>query len=711
MSAKSHTRRRTDSLSRRDRIFFSSFELIIIRRFTLAASVVHLDQPHGEERSTARHAIIFITPTTAMNVDRLLSHPIHSMSNPTTSSPKPICNGSRIFYFEYQMRRRFDHVQLEELKRVYERTHYPTSEEREVLARRFGAKERSFRIEGPDTKGIPKQSRREREQSGDCELLMSESGSNLSASRRHIEKTNTTIARLKLQLSVGKIETVPHCCGQDTMAAPKAFSWMQEAESDDDYSSSEEEDQQQTSTKRKAPDTPVKAPAAKDIRIEEEPSIEKNGGDKTQTQPAKVEPPTPAVNGSNTQTPPVPPSETTPETQQSQPAGSPVESKQQPPSQTSSQPPSQPPMFQKQPSLNNIRIRSPQILPPRISSVFDGPPSVPQNQFTAPLQHLPPHLDDRSLARMRRTSLAHTLQFAIASTQGNKPTMEDTSKVIPFGKKSEEDENIPSIRRPDEEKAITQIEEKSDYAYFGVYDGHGGNQAADFVAQKLHSFIVTNPKFTTDTESAIREGFRMAEIAFEEYSRENRIPGGVGTTACVGLIYNQTLFVANVGDSAAIICTRGQPVQLTKPHTPKNLEEKQRVIAAKGCIFKESRLGHPHLNPALLNLGVTRAIGDFYFKQEEFCHGKTSGLIAEPEIIQVPLTTDHSFLLLASDGFWDVVSTRQAINYILQEGVRDLDTICGKLVDLAVKKATDDNTTVLLVKLKDLEAIQRINPI
>eukprot|EP01117_Protostelium_nocturnum_P004776 TRINITY_DN1732_c0_g1_i1.p1 TRINITY_DN1732_c0_g1~~TRINITY_DN1732_c0_g1_i1.p1 ORF type:complete len:544 (+),score=152.38 TRINITY_DN1732_c0_g1_i1:293-1924(+) len=364
------------------------------------------------------------------------------------------------------------------------------------------------------------------------------------------------------------------------------------------------------------------------------------------------------------------------------------------------------------------------------SSQNPGPSSdagaMPANgEFAMPA--LPPSAAPRQeIARARRGSLANTVEFAIASNIGKRNHMEDAYKAINFGSKDESKPTVapfPPMNNPqptevgegefsnqtnqssEPDKAITQIEEKSDYAYFGVYDGHGGNEAADFVAQKLHASIVTHPLFTTDTETAIIDGFKTTEDAFEDMTKQNRINGGVGTTACVGLIYKGHLYIANVGDSAAIICTRGQPVQLTTPHTIKDPSERQRVEKAGGVVYKDSRLGHPHLNSSLLNLGVTRAIGDFYFKQEEYCQGKPSGLIAVPEIRKIPLTTDDSFLLLASDGFWDVVSTRQAINYILSEGSKDLDTICGQLVDLAVKKATDDNTTVLLVKLKDLEAV------
>eukprot|EP01117_Protostelium_nocturnum_P016547 TRINITY_DN6571_c0_g1_i1.p1 TRINITY_DN6571_c0_g1~~TRINITY_DN6571_c0_g1_i1.p1 ORF type:complete len:542 (-),score=143.93 TRINITY_DN6571_c0_g1_i1:154-1779(-) len=320
----------------------------------------------------------------------------------------------------------------------------------------------------------------------------------------------------------------------------------------------------------------------------------------------------------------------------------------------------------------------------------------------------------------RRDSLANTIQFAIASTTGKRQFQEDYFKAIPFGITQDKMEierqretRFASSTSPDlscslddmplpaihHDRAVTTSESNSDYAFFGVYDGHGGNQCADFIAKHLHSNIASHPLFRQDTELAIRQGFEATESAYEEFCRANKIAGSVGSTACIGLIVNQTLWIANVGDSAAILCQRGEPVQLTLPHTLKNSQEKIRVGLAGGVMTKEDRLGHPDWNPKMVNLGITRAFGDFYFKWDEYTAGKPSGLIIEPEIVSIPLTTDDSFLLLASDGFWDVITTRQAINYILQEYSQDVDSICNRLVDLAIRKSTEDNTTVLLVKL------------
>lgn len=90
-----------------------------------------------------------------------------------------------------------------------------------------------------------------------------------------------------------------------------------------------------------------------------------------------------------------------------------------------------------------------------------------------------------------------------------------------------------------------------------------------------------------------------------------------------------------------------------------------------------------------------------YFKQVEYTEGKPSGLIAEPEITKIVLTTEDEFVLLASDGFWDVISKQRACEFIRSQAHDyDVNMTCKGLTDLALREKTLDDTTVLLIKLK-----------
>jgi len=113
------------------------------------------------------------------------------------------------------------------------------------------------------------------------------------------------------------------------------------------------------------------------------------------------------------------------------------------------------------------------------------------------------------------------------------------------------------------------------------------------------------------------------------------------------------------------------------------------------------RLGHPVLNASLINIAVTRTIGDPYFKTKEWVGDKNSGLICDPFVSVKKLTSQDQFLLVASDGFWETVTYQQAVNYVLlRMRTADCNTLCKELVAMS-KKTAQDNITVILVKFKD----------
>jgi len=55
-------------------------------------------------------------------------------------------------------------------------------------------------------------------------------------------------------------------------------------------------------------------------------------------------------------------------------------------------------------------------------------------------------------------------------------------------------------------------------------------------------------------------------------------------------------------------------------------------------------------------------------------------------------------LLIASDGFWDVVSPKEAVDFVKSKIGSDSNTICRRLVALGEQRNSADNITVLLVK-------------
>jgi protein phosphatase 2C family protein 2/3 len=93
-------------------------------------------------------------------------------------------------------------------------------------------------------------------------------------------------------------------------------------------------------------------------------------------------------------------------------------------------------------------------------------------------------------------------------------------------------------------------------SFFGVYDGHGGSNCADYLRDNLHQFVIREGSFPWNPREALRKGFEKAEKRFLELA-ENSIASGVveksGSCAVVTLIVGDMCYIANVGDSRAVL--------------------------------------------------------------------------------------------------------------------------------------------------------------
>ena len=157
---------------------------------------------------------------------------------------------------------------------------------------------------------------------------------------------------------------------------------------------------------------------------------------------------------------------------------------------------------------------------------------------------------------------------------------------------------ILNITKP----AFKNIEDWPTCSFFAVYDGHGGASCADFLRDNLHQFIVKQESFPADPVKAIRDGFMEAEHFFLEIVEnaadeameeawETNHEGFVdnsGSCAIVVLIVNDICYVANVGDSRAIMSANGgwSVLELSKDHKPNEEGEAYRIIHEGGKIYQ-----------------------------------------------------------------------------------------------------------------------------
>jgi len=209
----------------------------------------------------------------------------------------------------------------------------------------------------------------------------------------------------------------------------------------------------------------------------------------------------------------------------------------------------------------------------------------------------------------------------------------------------------------------------------------GGHRASDCCAEHLHKLIVKND-FENQTLKSIQTAFKELDASWLTLATTNSYDDG--TTAIVALILASTLYVCNVGDSRAVLCSNRKAVEMSSDHKPAREEEKKRIEALGGRIIYYGTWRVEGV------LAVTRAIGDRRLKKF---------VSAVPEIKQRQLQEGDDYLILATDGVWDVLSSQQACNVILQCGDNTRE-MARSLTEEAYKRGSTDNITSLVIDLK-----------
>lgn len=281
-------------------------------------------------------------------------------------------------------------------------------------------------------------------------------------------------------------------------------------------------------------------------------------------------------------------------------------------------------------------------------------------------------------------------------------------------------------------------------AFFAVFDGHGGREAAQFARDYLWEFIKKQRGFwSKDDEevcTAIRKGFVACHHAMWKKLPEwpktlTGLPSTSGTTASVVVIRGNRMYVAHVGDSAVVLGVQDDPsdqfiraVEVTQDHKPELPKERERIEGLGGSVIKKSgvnrvvwkrpRLTHngPVRRSTVIDqipfLAVARALGDLW--SYDFYSGEFV-VSPEPDTCVVILDpSKHRYIILGSDGLWNMVPPQDAVS-MCQDNDEAMAP-CGvssarQLVSHALlrwrqRMLRADNTSAIVIALQEPGASQ-----
>lgn len=206
---------------------------------------------------------------------------------------------------------------------------------------------------------------------------------------------------------------------------------------------------------------------------------------------------------------------------------------------------------------------------------------------------------------------------------------------------------------------------------FIVADGMGGHKAGDVasvtaVDTVLNSIKKSNKK---DVISIISEAIDVANDTLFFKASNNEEWKGMGTTLVIATIVNDTLYVANVGDSRLYLLDE-EIRQITRDHS--YVEE----MISIGEINKSEARTHEKKNI------ITRAIG---------VESKTTA-----DFFEVQFTTGD-MILMCSDGLTNMVEDKEI--YTTVKNSKNIEEAVHKLIDLANENGGKDNIAVLVAEL------------
>ena len=223
-------------------------------------------------------------------------------------------------------------------------------------------------------------------------------------------------------------------------------------------------------------------------------------------------------------------------------------------------------------------------------------------------------------------------------------------------------------------------------SYFSLFDGHGGAEVAKYACDHLHKIF---GKYLSEHRTKVEKALKKSFLVLDEELKKFKNTDSIGSTATVIFINRETdamlgtkkvVYCANIGDTSCVLFSKSRCKKLSFDHRCNEESEVTRVKKGGGLIANGRLNG---------KLEVTRGFGDFAMKSK--------GLTCEPFINKIVLNESDKFVVLCTDGVWDVVNEEDL--FYLTINVEDTEQIARDILNHAMKNGSKDNMSCIVIKL------------
>ena len=248
--------------------------------------------------------------------------------------------------------------------------------------------------------------------------------------------------------------------------------------------------------------------------------------------------------------------------------------------------------------------------------------------------------------------------------------------------------------------AVSRVHTHDDHHVCAVFDGHSGYELADYSSTNLKNIlkeILDGNDLNADsvnTERNPNDIARALKATFEriDHSAQQKMPASsAGTTACAVYITSKSIITINVGDSRAILYSGSESTfDLSRDHKPSDKDEEDRIMRSGGFVTQPEKGDGVHR--VMGRLSLSRALGDWEMRP---------WVSATPDVTIRPRSTSDEFVVLATDGVWDVMSSAEVNKMLksrLMKGQRHRQAMNAVLTECR-RRGSGDNITIVIADI------------